>query len=352
MSTRPIAAVPTTPAQSRFTAQTWGEDLISITDLGPTGVNSVLDLATLMKARPADFRGSLAGKQLVMFFEKPSLRTRLTFESGMTSLGGHAFFVDQTASRIDARESLSDIAHNLERWVDGIVLRTFAHATVTGMAEYAGIPVINALSELEHPCQALADYLTLQEKFGDLRNVKLAYVGDGNNVAHSLLLAAACSGSTICVATPEGYGPKPEVVKQAKKIAAETGATIQLFTDVQKAVSGANAIYTDVWASMGQESEASQRKEIFGGYQVNEELFAHAAPDALFMHCLPAHRGEEVTAEVIDSPRSVVFDQAENRLHVQKAILLMLLGGVGTYDELSRSSRVPVSGKKPRRVHA
>ena len=324
--------------------QSWCEDLISINDLGPSGISSVLDLAVLIKARPIDFRGALAGKQLVMFFEKPSLRTRLTFEAGITSMGGHAFFVDQTASRIDAREKLSDIAHNLERWVDGIVLRTFAHATVTGMAEHASIPVINALSELEHPCQALADYLTLQEKFGDLRNVTLAYVGDGNNVAHSLMLAAACLGSTIRVATPEGYGPKTEIVKQAKKIAATTGATIQVLTDPLKAVSGAHAIYTDVWASMGQETEAAARKQIFGAYQVNDKLFTSAAPQAIFMHCLPAHRGEEVTDAVIDSPRSVVFDQAENRLHVQKAIMLMLLGG---------NAPRPVAGqKKPRRIHA
>jgi ornithine carbamoyltransferase len=324
--------------------QAWCEDLISINDLGPTGVAALLDLAALIKARPEDFRGALAGKQIVMFFEKPSLRTRLTFEAGITSLGGHAFFVDQTASRIDARESLSDIAHNLERWVDGIVLRTFAHATVTGMAEHANIPVINALSELEHPCQALADYLTLQEKFGDLHNVKLAYVGDGNNVAHSLLLTAACLGSTMRVATPEGYGPNPEIVKQAKEIAATTGASIQILTDSKKAVAGADAIYTDVWASMGQESEAAQRKQIFGGYQVNDKLFAFAAPQALFMHCLPAHRGDEVTNDVIDSARSVVFDQAENRLHVQKAILLMLLGG--------SIHRFSAGLKNSRRVHA
>ena len=324
--------------------QTWCEDLISINDLGPTGVAAVLDLAALIKARPEDFRGALAGKQIVMFFEKPSLRTRLTFEAGITSLGGHAFFVDQTASRIDARESLSDIAHNLERWVDGIVLRTFAHATVTGMAKHAAIPVINALSELEHPCQALADYLTLQEKFGDLHNVKLAYVGDGNNVAHSLLLTAACLGSTIRVATPEGYGPNPDIVKQAKEMAAATGATIQVLTDAKKAVAGVDAIYTDVWASMGQESEAAQRKQIFGGYQVNNKLLASAAPHALFMHCLPAHRGDEVTDDVIDSARSVVFDQAENRLHVQKAILLMLLGG--------SIHRFSAGLKNSRRVHA
>jgi ornithine carbamoyltransferase len=333
-----IAAVPVPPVQ------TWGEDLISINDLGPSGVSAILDLAALMKDRPADFRGALAGKQVVMFFEKPSLRTRLTFEAGITSLGGHAFFVDQTASRIDAREKLSDIAHNLERWVDGIVLRTFAHSTVTGMAEHAAIPVVNALSDLEHPCQALADCLTLQEKFGDLRNVKLAYVGDGNNVAHSLLLAAACLGSTIRIGTPEGYGPNTEIVKESKKIAATTGASIQILTDVHKAVAGADAIYTDAWASMGQESEAARRKETFSPYQVNDKLFSGAAPSALFMHCLPAHRGEEVTDAVIDSARSVVFDQAENRLHVQKAILMMLLGG--------SVQRYSTGQKKPRKTHA
>jgi ornithine carbamoyltransferase len=204
--------------------------------------------------------------------------------------------------------------------------------------------VVNALSDLEHPCQALADCLTLQERFGDLRNVKLAYVGDGNNVAHSLLLAAACLGATIRVATPEGYGPNTEVVKQARKTAATSGGTIQILTDVQKAVAGVDAIYTDAWASMGQESEAAQRKETFSAYQVNEKLFAGAAPSALFMHCLPAHRGEEVTDAVIDSARSVVFDQAENRLHVQKAILMMLLGG--------NVHRYSAGQKKPRRTHA
>ena len=342
MSTRPLQTVP--PASTLPQPQTWGQDLISISDLGPAGVAAVLDLAALVKARPADFRGALGGKQVVMFFEKPSLRTRLTFEAGINSLGGHALFVDQTASRIDAREKLSDIAHNLERWVDGIVLRTFSHSTVTGMAEHASIPVVNALSDLEHPCQALADYLTLQEQFGDVRNIKLAYVGDGNNVAHSLMLTAACLGSTIRVAAPEGYGPNPEILKEAKKIALQTGATIQVLTDVQKAVSGVDAIYTDVWASMGQEHEAAQRKDLFSAYQVNDKLFANAAPHAIFMHCLPAHRGEEVTDAVIDSPHSVVFEQAENRLHVQKAILLMLLGG-GIH-------HFSAGSKKPRRIHA
>jgi len=302
-------------------------DLVSIRDLSPQELESVLHLAGLMKARPADFRGALAGKQMVMFFEKPSLRTRLTFEAGMASLGGVTFFVDQTQSRLDARESLSDIAHNLERWVDLIVLRTFAHRTVEGMAEFAGIPVINALSELEHPCQALADYFTLQEKFGDLKNVCLAYVGDGNNVAHSLMLTCACLGSTIRVATPKGYEPNAEIVADAKAIAQETGAVIEILTDPNAAVAGADAVYTDVWASMGVEHEADQRASIFAPYQVNDDLMADAASHAIFMHCLPAHRGHEVTDAVIDSSRSVVFDQAEARMHVQKAILLLLLGG-------------------------
>jgi ornithine carbamoyltransferase len=324
--------------------QTWCEDLISIHDLGPTGVSAVLDLAALLKARPEDFRGALFGKQLALFFEKPSLRTRLTFEAGINSLGGSSFFFDQTNARLDAREMLSDIAHNLERWVDGIILRTFDHATVTAIAEHASIPVINGLSDLEHPCQALADYLTLQEKFGDLRKMKLAYVGDGNNVAHSLLLAAACLGSTIRIATPAGYEPNSEIVAGAKKIAASTGASLHIGNDPDKAVAGVDAIYTDVWASMGQEKEAAERKSIFAAYQVNEELFAHAVPHALFLHCLPAHRGDEVTAGVIDSTRSVVFDQAENRLHVQKAILLMLLGG--------SIHRFSPGFKRTRRTHA
>jgi ornithine carbamoyltransferase len=208
-----------------------------------------------------------------------------------------------------------------------VVLRTYEHQTITEMAENTSIPVINALSDLEHPCQALADYFTLEEKFGDLGKVHLAYVGDGNNVAHSLLLAAASLGSSIAVATPHGYGPKPEIVKAAKRIGKTTGAIIEVTEDPISAATGANAIYTDIWASMGQESEAAERARIFTPYQVNLELFARAASDAVFMHCLPAHRGEEVAAEVIDSPHSVVYDQAENRMHVQKAILLSLLGG-------------------------
>jgi ornithine carbamoyltransferase len=302
-------------------------DLVSICDLSPAEVEAVLDLTGLLKARPADFRGALAGKQIVLFFEKPSLRTRLTFEAGITALGGNSFFVDQTASRLGVRESLSDVAHNLERWIDGIVLRTFDHSTVSEMAQHAAVPVINALSDFEHPCQALADMFTLQERFGDLRNVKLAYVGDGNNVAHSLLLAAASLGSHIAIATPKGYEPDATVVARAKEIAATTGGTVTMTHDAAEAAQNAHAIYTDVWASMGQEDETEERQRIFSAFQVNEKLFAKAEPDAIFMHCLPAHRGDEVTASVIDSPMSVVFDQAENRLHIQKAVLLLLLGG-------------------------
>jgi ornithine carbamoyltransferase len=262
-----------------------------------------------------------------MFFEKPSLRTRLTFEAGISGLGGAFSFVDQRHERLDARETLSDIAHNLERWVSGIVLRTFAHETVEGMAEFACVPVVNALSELEHPCQALADYFTLHERFGSLKNICLAYVGDGNNVMHSLLLTAALLGSKIRIATPKGYGPDSQILTDAREIAKQTGAKIEIMTDPHKAVRNADAVYTDAWTSMGHEHETEERARIFPPYQVNDELIAGAAPHGVFMHCLPAHRNEEVTDSVIDSVRSVVFDQAENRMHVQKAILMMLIGG-------------------------
>ena len=314
-------------APETFPGVFWCPDLVSTRDLGPQGVEAVLHLAELMKSRPSVFQRSLAGRQMVMFFEKPSLRTRLTFEAGMNSLGGTAMFVDQSHGRLDARETLNDIAHNLERWVDVIVLRTFAHETIDQMARYASVPVINALSDLEHPCQALADYFTLQERFGDLKNICLAYVGDGNNVAHSLLLTSACVGSSIRIATPKGYEPNAVIVAEARQIAKLTGAQIELLTDPRAAVAGVDAVYTDAWASMGQEGEAELRAGIFPPYQVNAKLMAEAAPHALFMHCLPAHRGEEVTDEVMDSEQSVIFDQAENRLHVQKSILYLLLGG-------------------------
>lgn len=313
------------PPPPRVLKSSWCSDLVSTRDLGPGGVEAVLHLAGIMKSRPAEFRKALAGKQIAMFFEKPSLRTRLTFESGISSLGGTAFFVDQTQDRLAARESLSDIAHNLERWMDGIVLRTFAQATIEGMAEFASVPVINALSDLEHPCQGLADFFTLQSQFGDLKNLCLAYVGDGNNVAHSLMLTGACLGSTVRIATPRGCEPSATIVRDAMHIARQTGAVIQIMSEPGVAVAGADAVYTDAWASMGQEHEAEVRAAIFPPYQLNAKLAALAAPHAVFMHCLPAHRGEEITDEVMDSERSVVFDQAENRLHVQKAVLYLLL---------------------------
>ena len=325
MSTRPVARNPKTSAHLALPAS--APDLLSIADLGPAGVRDALDLALAVKARPADYRDTLAGKQVVLVFEKPSLRTRLTFEVATTSLGGNSFFVDQRADRLGVREPIRDVARNLERWVDGIVLRTFEHSTVTEMAQWANIPVVNGLSDREHPCQALADFLTLQEKFGDLRKIKLAYVGDGNNMAHSLLLTAACVGSAMSVATPAGYEMDAGIVSAARTLAKTSGARIEITNDPVAAVHDADAVYTDVWASMGQEDEAEARKSVFSPFQVNEELMTHGRQRAIFMHCLPAHRGDEVTSDVIDSSRSVVFDQAENRLHIQKSILLMLLGG-------------------------
>ena len=311
-------------------------DLISIHDLAPAEILALFNLTSMLKQRPAEFRSVLAGKQMAMFFEKPSLRTRLTFEAGMDSLGGSTFFVDQTASRLNARESLYDIAHNLERWIDLIVLRTFSHSVVEEMATYAGVPVINALSELEHPCQALADFFTLQEHFGDLSKIHFTYIGDGNNMAHSLLLAGASLGAKVSIATPEGYALNPVIVTMAKAIAEETKATLRIGTDPRKAIAGADAVYTDAWASMGDEAEAEERAAIFAPYQVNAALMQLAKPHARFMHCLPAHRGQEVTNQVIDSVNSVVFDQAENRLHIQKAILVWLLGGgAGRYSTRS-----------------
>ncbi len=325
MSTKVMMPVPQTSGHPA--KEVVPKDLISIQDLTAEEVAALMDMTAQIKARPADFRGALAGKQVVMFFEKPSLRTRLTFEAGVNSLGGHAIFVDQTQQRLGERETLADVAHNLERWVDCVILRTFAHSTITGIAEHASIPVINALSDLEHPCQALADFFTLEEKFDDITKVTLTYVGDGNNMAHSLMLTGAALGAKVRIAAPKGYEPLADVTKAAKKIAAETGGKVTISNDPVAAVSGADAVYTDVWASMGQEAETEARAKIFAKFQVNEELMSHAAKHALFMHCLPAHRGSEVTDAVIDSPQSVVFDQAENRLHVQKSILLMLLGG-------------------------
>jgi ornithine carbamoyltransferase len=303
-----------------------GRDLCSVADLTTTELAAMLALAHDVKTNPADYRWALDAKQIVMFFEKASLRTRLTFETAMNTLGGAAVFVDQTQSPLGERESLADIARNVERWVSAIVLRTYAHETITEMAQYASVPVVNALSDLEHPCQAIADFMTLQERFGDLRGFNFTYVGDGNNVCHSLMLTAALLGAHCTIGAPKNYSPKADIVAQARAIANLTGSNIALVNDPVAAVKDADAIYTDICTSMGFEHEATKRAPIFKPYQVNEALMSHAAPTAVFMHCLPAHRNAEVTDAVLDGPQSVVFDQAENRMHAQKALLLMLLG--------------------------
>jgi ornithine carbamoyltransferase len=300
-------------------------DLLTGAEWNPNRVQELFQLSTDVKARPDQYSLALAGRFLALILEKPSLRTRVTFEVGMRSLGGTAIFLDQTVSRLGERESISDVARNLSRWVQGIVARVFEQRELEQLAEFANVPVINALSDRFHPCQAYADFFTLLERFGALRGLKLAYVGDGNNVCNSLMSVAARVGAEIRVATPPGYEPDASIVAEMRHAARETRAVVELFHSPEEAVAGAQAVYTDVWASMGQEGEAAARAKTFASYQVNEALMKRAAPDALFMHCLPAHRGAEVTDAVMDSPRSIVFDQAENRLHVQKAILLMLI---------------------------
>ena len=304
-----------------------GRDLVSIADLSPAELSAILELAHAVKTSPEDFRHALDAKQMIMIFEKDSLRTRLTFEVAMSTVGGHAIFYDQTRSPLGERESIPDVARNLERWMNVIVLRTYSHETILELAAQAKVPVINALSDLEHPCQAIADFMTLEERFGSLEGVHFSYIGDGNNVCHSLMLAGALLGIHITVGTPKNFGPKLDIIHKAIEIAEQTGGSLTLTNDPVKAAEGADAIYTDSCYSMGQEHEAARRAPIFKPYQVNEELMAHAQNTAVFMHCLPAHRGGEVTDAVLDGPQSVVFDQAENRMHAQKAITLMLLGG-------------------------
>jgi ornithine carbamoyltransferase len=291
-------------------------------DLAPSELLHVLDLASSLKRDPAEYRSALAGKSIALLFEKPSLRTRFTFELAIQQLGGFSILNE---GPIGAREPLKDMARNLDRWVNGIVARTYLQKTVDGLAHWSGVPVINALSDMYHPCQALADMQTLREHFGYTRGLKLAFVGDGNNVAHSLMLNAARLGMDFALATPSKYEANPAVIAQARDFALDSGSSLEIAHDPAEAVDGAHAIYTDVWASMGAENEAAERRTAFSDYQVDEALFTHADPDAVFMHCLPAKRGEEVTNSVIESSRSVVFDQAENRLHAQKALLLMLL---------------------------
>lgn len=301
------------------------EDFLSIHDLTPRQVSHIFDLAKQIKENPQLFQNRLKDKILVMLFQKPSLRTRMTFEVGMIELGGNAIYLGPSEVQLGIRESAYDVGKNLEQWVDGIMVRTFDHKNVIDLAQASCIPVINALTDLLHPCQGMADFLTLMEKKGDLAHTSLAYVGDGNNVCHSLLFAAAKTGVKMSVATPPGHEPNDEILKQAKEDGKETQFNIHLTNDPAEAVDGADAVYTDTWTSMGQEEEKEKRLKILSPFQVNAQLMAKAKPDALFMHCLPAHRGEEVTDEVIDSAQSVVFHQAQNRLHVQKAIMLLLL---------------------------
>jgi len=291
-------------------------------DLTQEELVCLLELTAQVKAAPAQYAEALRGRYLSLLFEKPSLRTRLTFELAIKQLGGDAVV---SAGPIGGREPLQDVARNLERWTQGIAARTFSQKTVNELARWSSVPVINALSDLYHPCQALADIFTLKERFGTLRGLKLAFVGDGNNVAHSLMLTATRLGVDFALATPPSFGPNPDVVAQASNLAAASGANLTVTQSCTEAVTGAQAVYTDVWTSMGHEAEAERRRQAFRDYQVNEALFAQAAPEAVFMHCLPAKRDEEVTDAVIESARSVVFDQAENRLHTQKALLLMLL---------------------------
>ena len=304
-------------------------DLIADRDLARQDIDLIFNVAARIKNSPASYARALQGKQLALLFEKPSLRTRVTFEVGMTSMGGFAVVLDHSKPRLGERESVRDVARNLERWVHGIVARTFSQATVEELAESASVPVINGLTDLFHPCQALADFFTLEEKFGKLRGLEMAFIGDGNNMAHSLMAVAAKLGVSIRIATPCGYEPREEIIREARRAAARTGSQIRLMHDPIEAVSGVHAVYTDVWTSMGQEHSAHLRAQVFAPFRVTESVMAEADPGAVFMHCLPAHRGEEVTDGVMESPRSVVFDQAENRLHVQKSILLLLLQAPG-----------------------
>lgn len=301
-------------------------DFLSLHALTIAEFAGLLDLAEEIKRHPETFRGALAGRTLAVIFEKPSLRTRMTLEVGMVQLGGHPIHLSPSDLALGKREAVKDVARNLARWVDAVAVRTFSQGVLEEMATEANIPVINALSDLLHPLQATADLMTLRELKGELRGLRMAYVGDGNNVAHALAQAAAKTGMHLVLATPRGYEPAAAVFRQARADAVPTGAEICIVQDPADAVTGADAVYTDVWTSMGQEAETFQRKKIFTGYQVNSYLMALAKPDAVFMHCLPAHRGEEVTEDVLDGPRSVVLDQAENRLHVAKAVLLALLG--------------------------
>jgi len=311
--------MPSAPPQIARIAHT---DFTRDLDITRDELFTLLDLAADVKRSPEVYRSRLAGKSIALLFEKPSLRTRMTFELAIQQLGGFSILND---GPIGSREPLKDVARNLDRWVSAIVARTYLQRTVDDLARWARVPVVNALSDTWHPCQVLADMQTMREHFGELRGLKLAFLGDGNNVAHSLMLNCARLGMDFAIANPPRYDASAAVTADAQAIAAETGARITLTNDPYEAARGAHAIYTDVWASMGAENEAAERRTAFADYQVDDHVFQHAQPNAIFMHCLPAKRGEEVTDSVIESARSAVFDQAENRLHAQKALLLMLL---------------------------
>ncbi|HYC92169.1 MAG TPA: ornithine carbamoyltransferase [Thermoanaerobaculia bacterium] len=302
------------------------KDFIEVTDYTADEVLEIFRLAAAMKKDKSKFTRALEGQTLAMIFEKSSTRTRVSFEVGMYQLGGHALFLSSRDIQLGRGEPITDTAKVLSRYVDGIMARTFAHKTITDLAEHATVPVINGLSDLSHPCQSMTDYFTAWEQFGgELKGRKIAYVGDGNNMAHSLLVAAPKVGMDIAVATPAGYAPLPEVVALAEAAAREAGTKVVITTNMDEAIHDADIVETDVWASMGQEQEAEQRHRDFAGWMVDTRHMASAKKDAIFMHCLPAHRGEEVSEAVIDSPRSVIYDEAENRLHVQKAILYTLM---------------------------
>lgn len=302
------------------------KDFITIRDWSVDALNEMLDLADAVKADPSKYANTLQHKALVMIFEKPSLRTRVSFDVGIQQLGGFSLYLTQNEINLGQRESVGDVAHNLERMVQGIMARTFSHSDVEDIAKFASIPVINGLTDFCHPCQAMADYMTIREVKGTTRGVKIAYIGDGNNVAHSLIYGAVRLGAELHIAVPSGYEPDPDVVQWANENAGETGSRIEIIKDPFLAAEGADVIYTDVWTSMGAESEAARRRDAFRSFQVNDAVVSRAKSDYVFMHCLPAHRGEEVSGSVIDSEHSVVFQQAENRLHAQKAIMITLMG--------------------------
>jgi ornithine carbamoyltransferase len=299
-------------------------DYLSVDDLSPKELGELLDLAADVKARPQAYAGRLAGRSIGLIFEKPSTRTRVSFEVGVVQLGAHPVVLSSSELQLGRGETIEDTGRVLSRYLDAIVLRTFEQERLEVLAGAADVPVVNSLSDFEHPCQALADLLTMRERLGALRGRTLTYLGDGNNVAHSLLLGGAKEGMRVRVATPAGFEPIPQVVQRATEIAAETGGAVEVTNDPAGAARGADVLYTDVWASMGREAEADERLLVFTPYQVTQGSVDAAADDAVVMHCLPAHRGQEIAAEVMDGPHSAVWDQAENRLHTQKALLLRL----------------------------